>query len=641
MKKNIFLISAFFISLFSTLFSQENTNYRLSDVVVTANRTTTPGLEIASSYSIISGEELRSSNKPFLLEYLRDVEGISISQQGGTGKLTAVFTRGANSNHTLIMVDGVKVNDPSSPNNTYDLSSLQTDNVDRVELVRGPQSTLYGSEAIAGVINITTRNGSGSNQIYVNAEGGSNKYYKGSAGISGSLDKFYYSAGASRIQTDGISAANKKYGNTELDGYENTAANAKLGYRFSDNFDLDLLYRYTKANNDLDQSSKFGDDPNYTYDLNEHIFKSTLNASFYDNKWSQKIWAAVVDRKTIADDQPDQYRPMESSINKADGKRVTFGWQNQLTFLKDHVITAGIETEEETASSSYYSESEWGPYESVFPEQSVRTTGIYVQDQLNLNNNFFASVGFRFDDHEKYGGKFTYRIAPAYFVGVTGTKIKASIGTGFKSPTLFYLYDPLFGNPELNPETSVGWDAGIEQFLISNRLSIGVTYFNTKFEDMFNFDENFKTINVDRAETNGLEFFASLTNFHKFTVNLNYTYTIAEDLSDGVTEENKTLIRRPEHQASLNIKYSPVSNMDFAVAARFVGDREDNDFSTWPSARIILPNYTLVDIFASYDLLDFLTIYGRVENLFDEDYEEVLYYGTLDRSGYLGLAFNF
>ena len=233
MIKISFAIPVLFLTIVSHSFSQENSNYRLSDVVVTANRTTTPGLEIASSYSVITSEELRSSNKPFLLEYLRDVEGISITQQGGTGKLAAVFTRGANSNHTLILVDGVKVNDPSSPNNTYDLASLQTDNIDRVELVRGPQSTLYGSEAIAGVINITTRNGEESDNVYVNAEGGSNKYYKGSAGFSGSLDKLYYSAGAARIQTDGVSAANSIYGNTELDGYENTAANAKLGYRFS------------------------------------------------------------------------------------------------------------------------------------------------------------------------------------------------------------------------------------------------------------------------------------------------------------------------------------------------------------------------------------------------------------------------
>lgn len=641
MKKNIFLISVFYLSLISTLFSQEENNYRLSDVVVTANRTMTPGLEIASSYSIITGEELRSSNRPFLLDYLRDIEGISITQQGGTGKLTAVFTRGANSNHTLILIDGVKVNDPSSPNNTYDLSSIQTDNIDRIELVRGPQSTLYGSEAIAGVINITTRSGTESNNIYLNAEGGSNKFYKGSAGISGSFDKFYYSAGAARIQTDGVSAANQKYGNTELDGYENTTANAKLGYKFSDSFDADILYRYTKANTDLDQSLKIGDDPNYTYDLDEHIFKGTLNASLFDSRWTQKLWAAVVDRKTTAEDLPDEFRPFDSSINIAAGKRITFGWQNSLAFFEDHLLTAGIETEEEIALSSFYSEGEWGPFESEFPEQSVRTTGIYIQDQLNLNNEFFASVGFRYDEQEKYGGKFTYRIAPAYFVSGTGTKLKASVGTGFKSPTLFYLYDPFFGNPDLKPETSLGWDAGIEQFLVSNRLSIGVTYFNTKFEDMFNFDENFKTVNVDKAETNGLEFFASLTNFHKFRVNLNYTYTIAEDLSDGVTEENKTLIRRPEHQASLNVKYSPVSKLDLTVAARYVGEREDNDFSTWPSSRVILPNYTLVDIFVSYDFLDYLTIYGRVENLFDEDYEEVLYYGTLGRAGYVGLSLNF
>jgi vitamin B12 transporter len=609
-------------------------------VVVTANRTTTPGLEIASSYSVITAEELRSSNRPFLLEYLRDIEGIAITQQGGTGKLSAVFTRGANSNHTLIMVDGIKVNDPSSPNNTYDLASLQTDNVERVELVRGPQSTLYGSEAIAGVINITTRNGTDSGNFFVNAEGGSNKYYKGSAGISGSIDKLYYSAGAARIQTDGISAANEKYGNTELDGYENTAANAKLGYKFSDTFDLDFLYRYTKANTDLDQSSQYGDDPNYTYDLDEHIFKGTLNISLFEDKWQQKLWTAAVDRKTTAEDLPDELRPNDSSLNEANGNRTTIGWQNTLTFFENHLITAGIETEEETASSYFHSESEWGPFESEFPEQSVRTTGIYVQDQLNINNDFFASIGVRYDDHEKYGGKFTYRIAPAYYFSGTATKIKASVGTGFKSPTLFYLYDPVFGNPDLKPETSLGWDAGIEQFLLKNQLSIGVTYFNTKFEDMFNFDENFRTINIDKAETRGLEFYSTLTNFHKFTVKLNYTYTIAEDHSDDMTEENKTLIRRPKQQGLLNIQYTPSAKMDFAVSARFVGEREDNDFSTWPSSRVVLDNYTLIDIFASYDLLDYLTIYGRIENLFDEDYEEVLYYGTIGRAGYLGLSLN-
>ncbi|MCL6098204.1 MAG: TonB-dependent receptor, partial [Bacteroidetes bacterium] len=249
--------------------------------------------------------------------------------------------------------------------------------------------------------------------------------------------------------------------------------------------------------------------------------------------------------------------------------------------------------------------------------------------------------GFRYDNNEKFGGVTTFRIAPAYFFNATGTKLKMSYGTGFKAPSLFYLFDPAFGNPDLKPEKSIGWDAGIEQYFEKGKLSFGVTYFDLKLENMFGFDSNFRTVNIAKASSRGLEFTASVINIRNISLNTSYTYTETKDDYKLSPDFDKPLLRRPKNQASIIANYRLNEKTNFNLQLRYVGERDDKDFSTYPAARVTIPEYTLVIFAASYRFLNYLELTARIENLFDKQYEEVLYYGTLGRSFYAGLNFTF
>ncbi len=255
-----------------------------------------------------------------------------------------------------------------------------------------------------------------------------------------------------------------------------------------------------------------------------------------------------------------------------------------------------------------------------------------------MGESFFGTIGVRLDQNSQFGSAFTYRVAPAYMFWETGTKFKATIGTGFKAPSLFYLYDPLYGNPDLDPEKSLGWDAGIEQYFWGEGLSIGANYFFNKFEDMFGFDPiTFKTININKAQTNGVEVFTKASLFDMLEIKANYTYTNAIDKSENTPNYDEKLYRIPEHKAGLFLNYTFTSSVNVNVDFMYVGKREEPDFVNY-SSRIIMPDYFLINLAAHYDLFSFLRLQGRIENLLDKQYEEIYGYGTAGFSVYGGLS---
>lgn len=625
---------------FLTLFGQEDTmKVQLSDIIVSATKTPTEKINVASSFTVIDRQQIERFNLPTALQLLEHIEGVYIAQQGGMGTLNSLFIRGADANFSLVLIDGVEVNNPSTPRNAFDLSHLQTDNIERIEIVKGPQSTLYGSDALAGVINIFTRQGTETNRLRLQTEGGSKSYYKGSGYLTGSFNIFNYSINFSRTGTEGFSTAPEKYGNTEKDGYTNNSFSSQVAANLLKNLKFNLTYRYIDGKTDLDQDGRTGDDPNYVYNVEENIFRSSVQLDLFDGKWEQKLGSSVLRRYSNTIDKADEFRPNTASTNFANATRIKFDWQHNIHFMDLNTITLGFETEEEKANTEYKSDSEFGPYESIFPSQSFRTNSVYIQDQFILNNGFSATAGFRYDKNEKYGGESTYRLGVAHFIKQTGTKIKATYGTGFKAPSLYSLFDPVYGNPDLLPEENKGWDAGFEQYFFTEGLSFGATYFSMDFENMFGYDENFVTINIAKAETKGIESFIAFQkdNFHS---RLTYTYTDALDKSEGENYNTK-LIRRPQDKISLSLSYDFTEKLNVNTNIRFAGERDDTDFSTFPSSRVTLPDYTLVSLAASYRLFGNLKLFGRIENLFDEDYEEVLYYSTLGRSFYAGLIFDF
>lgn len=638
--KNIFKISAVFLIAVQLSFSQtDSSRTTLNEVLVSATKTATPYYAIGSSVSVVTSEVIQQKQLKTVVDILRDMPGISVSQQGGPGKLTYVTMRGANSNHTLVVLDGVEMNDPSSPNNAFDFSSLNAKEIDRIEVVRGPQSTLYGSDAIAGVINIITKRGNGKSQFGFEGEGGANNYYRSNLSALGSFGKLNYAVVASQSGSDGVSAANSVYGNKEKDGFTNSAFSSRLDFDIDANWNAGLIYKFLKTNADLDQNEKLGDDPNNTYKQEEHIVKANLAALSFNGVWQQNLSATYIRRFTNSLDLVDAEHPSTSSDAFNNASRFKIDWQNNISAVPNNLITFGLETETESATTSYYSNSAWGPFDSVFPRESMRNTGFYLQDQVNVENSLFATIGFRYDKNQKFGSITTFRIAPAYYIASTNTKIKVTYGNGFKSPSLFYLFDPAFGNPDLKPEKSKGWDFGIEQSFGSQKFFVGVTYFNLQLTDMFGFDASFRTINIAKAKTSGVEIngIAKPNNDLLFTAN--YTFTETKDESELSADFGKQLLRRPKHQLSINANYKMIDALNLNLSFRYVGKREDKDFSAYPATRITMPDYLLVNFAASYQLLNNLALNARIENLFYKKYEEVLFYGTLGRSLYVGLNY--
>ena len=612
-----------------------------NEIVVTATKTEIPLYTAGSSVSVISSKDIAIRQLKTVIDVLRQEPGISVIEQGGPGKLANIFMRGSNPNHTLVIVDGVTMNDASSPNNAFDFSSLNTNDIDRIEIVRGPQSTLYGSDALAGIINIITKQGSDKPQYSFSSEGGSNGYYRGNISALGKTGIFKYAITASRNGTEGISASSSRYGNIEKDGNRNNSFTSRFGVDFFAKTELDLIYKYSGAETKLDQSEKFGDDPNYNYNTEEHLFSAGIKTSSFNDKWDQQFTASVIKRFSHSLDLVDAAHPYLSSDSYNKAQRVKLSWQNNLRLIENNLITFGIESQSETARTSYYSTGEWGPFDSLFPEQSIRTTGVYFQDQLNIANRFFASAGIRYDNNQKFGIVTTFRIAPAYFITETGTKFRMSYGTGFKAPSLFYLFDPMFGNPDLKPEKSRGWDIGIDQYFSNGLYNISLTYFNLELENMFGFDSNYRTINIAEASSRGVEFSASVININNFSFNANYTYTLTKDEYNLSPDFGKPLLRRPRDQISIVANYSFDEKINLNLQFRYAAKRYDKDFSTFPVSRVTVPDYALINIGAGYKIFNYLELNARIENLFDKQYEEVLYYGTLGRSIYAGMNFTF
>ncbi len=638
MKQFISLISFFLIILNYFSFPQDSTKiYHLSEVVVTATKTSTPLIQLANSTTIIDSNDIKQRNKISLIDLLNEVPGLSITQSGGSGKLSYVSLRGGNSNHTLVLIDGIEINTPSDPSNAYDFANILTDDIERIEILRGPQSILYGSDAVTGVINILTKKGNSKPTLHLNAEGGSLNSYRGNSSMLGSYNSFNYKFNYSRYQTDGISVANEKDGNAEKDKYRENFYSTRLGYNFSKDFSLDFLLNFTNTNSDLDQTGgQGGDDPNYTSKSEELLSRIKADLQLFNGFWNQSFSFSFLRNLRKYKDGIDILHPTTSSNALYDGNRLKTEWQNILSLSKDNIIFLGIEYEEERAKSSYFSESQFGPYSSVFDKQKSSIYGIYLQDQIKFGNKLFASIGVRYDHNEKFGSQFSYRVAPAFFINQTNTKIKATIGNAFKAPSLYYLFDPTYGNPNLNPEKNIGWDFGFEQYIYNDLLIIGLTYFSNDFKDLMTFDDNFKVANISKAESNGIETEISSKIFNKININLNYTFTETKNKSDNPTDKGKPLLRRPKHKIGFNTNYSLNGNINFNLELVYYSKRYDIDFSTFPSQRVILQDYTLVNLSAIYELTNFISLSGRVENLFDKDYEEVLGYGIKGRIAYLG-----
>lgn len=636
MKRFISILSSLMLLvLFPLPILAQEKEVTLEQVVVTATRVETPIEEIASSVTVISSHEIERKQKATVLEVLRGTPGLDVVQSGGPGRGTSVFLRGANSEHTLVMIDGVEVNDPISPGRSFDFAHLTVDNIERIEVIRGPQSTLYGSDAIGGVIHIITKKGEGKPKFFLSAEGGSYTTFRESTGVSGGNKWVNYSLGLSRFDAEGISAANKKDGNYEKDGYKNTSLSTRLGFTPLENLNIDFILRYIDAKAETDNFGGVGgDDPNNVQESKQFLFKTQVGLSLLNHFWNQKLGFVINTHNRDSKNKKDAQHPFDFSKGHYDGQLLKFDWQHTLNLHKTNALTFGFEFEEEEGESKW--EDQWGV--SIFPKKTANIKGYYIQDQIKLWDRFFTTIGVRIDDHSRFGTETTYRIAPAYLIKETDTKIKGTFGAGFKAPSLYQLFAPAtlwgpIGNKDLKPEKSKGWDFGIEQDLLKHKVSFGATYFRNDFKDLIDFDFSKGYVNIAKAKTEGTELFASVKPIDNLTARINYTYTDTEDKKTG-----KPLLRRPRNKMGLDLNYHFLDKGNVNLGAIYVGKRDD-----WKPYPVLgkIGGYTLVNLAASYDITKNFQIFGRVDNLFDKDYVEVSGYGTPGLSFFGGIKLSF
>ncbi len=608
------------------------------EIVVTASRIATPTKEIATSLTVITKQELEQTKKTFAIEALQEVLGLTILQSGAFGSSASVMLRGSNSEHTLVMIDGVEVNDPITPSRTYDFSHIRVEGIERIEILRGPQSTLYGSDAMAGVINIITQEGQGKPRLQLSSLGGSYGTFSGSVGLTGSIEKLHYSFWASSLTSQGFSAANAALeGNSEADGYKNLSLSFRMGYKASDNIDLDISARFIDTHSDIDNyGSAFGDDPNNIQTYDSLYLKGQIRGLFLKNRWEQKWTLSSIHSNRETDNPTDEQHMFDADRSHYKSRSIRMDWQNNLFLHKSNTLTFGGEYQQEQGESSYYSESIWGLSTSSFPQNKAHNTGIYIQDQMRFADVFFLTAGIRHDSHSQSGNSITCRIAPAFSVQQTNTKLKATYGTGFKSPSLYQLYAPAniwgpIGNKNLMPEETTSWDLGIEQDLWDGKVRLSGTYFSSRFENLIEYDYRQGYINIAQASSKGAEFGFRFTPVKNLVCSASYSHIVAKDLN---TEE--ALLRRPKDKFTASLNLGFLAKGRLVLSLIHLGARDDLEWINWISTRVQMDAFTLLNAAISWNILPNIQLYLRMENILNQKYELIRGYGTPSLSAYGG-----
>jgi vitamin B12 transporter len=600
------------------------------DVVITANFLPTPIAEVASSVTVVTAREIELKQLRSLPDVLKDIPGLNVVQTGGPGGQTSVFLRGTNSGHTKVILDGIEINDPSSPNGAFDYSHMLTGNIDRVEVLRGPQSGLYGSDAIGGVINIITKKGMGPLQVTGSVEGGSFDTLNENLGASGSQGMFNYAFSAEHVHVGDMPVTPKSLlppGQAAIGNYyDNYSLFTRLGADISQNFDVGFVGRYTYT------KLRFTSDdfPPPTFGAVPRAVQSVEDSQQYDTRGTAHFIVAGVDN-TIGGAYSSSIRTDVDNPSGTHtiyyGSRYKFDYLGSVRVLDGQDLTFGASTLEEK-NSSY----------GAFPVAARdNQQAVYGQLQSDFGNNVFNTASLRFDHHSRFGDAVTYRIAPAVLVPDMGLKLKGSAGTGFKAPTLDQLYHDypaffFFANPNLKPEKSFGYDIGFEETVLNDQVMFGATYFHNDITDLIDTDPvTFSTvINVGKASTYGLEAFAAYQMMETLSFRADYTYTEAmNDLT------HVSLVRRPKNKISGTVIWEPMDGFTLTGTVLHTGVSIDGDRVFF--SRTKTKPWTTVDVAAAFDVTPNVNIYGRITNLFDEKYEVPLGFRAPGRGFIVGI----
>lgn len=622
------------------------------ELVVTANKTLVPRAVTSAATTVLNGSALRAQGMNTVADALRTVPGAAIVQNGSFGGITSLFLRGGESDYTLVLVDGVRVN---SPGGLYDFANLTLENIERIEIVRGPSSVLYGSDAVTGVVHVITKNATrnsyaaqlllgGGSRVGVLVPADDRQYGVTSASLdaSGVAGPLRVSFGGSHFESGGAYAFNNDYRNTSVSG--------RAGIDITSGWGATLTARYTNSEYHFPT-----DGSGVPVDINQFRTTETVTtaldlAGALASRVDTRLRVGLNDQIERYRDDPDS--PADtfgSPISRSHGRvRRQFADLNATYHLGTaSMITAGGEIEEQTDRNTYHSDGQYGPFDSSM-DQERSSRGVYAQALHNIGA-LMLNGGARLDNNDRFGTFTTWR-AGATMKIAEATRARAVIGTGFKEPTFFENYAQGFttGNPELDPEHSRSWEVGVEHALASFATVRGTAFFQ-RFRDMIQYvsapagTANYR--NVAGARADGVEIEVSVQPHRRVQITATHTFLSTEVTDEGTGEDaqfrqGEELLRRPAHTTSLGAALT-ASPGTISLTANRIGSRFDLDYASYPAVRTELDAYTTIEIAGTLNAVEIgssrMQIVARVENALNETYEEILGFPARGRTLYAGL----
>lgn len=628
------------------------------EVVVSATKTEIPVKQVTSAVEVITGEQMQQRKLKTVIEALRLGQGLAVFQSGGPGTVADVRIRGGTPEQTLVLIDGAIVN--SANIGTYDFANLTTDNIERIEILRGNQSMLWGSDAMGGVINITTKRGRGAPNIGGFAEYGSFNSIREGATLSGKKGLFDFSGTISRWDTSSFSAINYRRGAAEKDGFHNWQGSVRLGADLPKDGRFEFNFRWMQGIMNFDGFSfnpgTFQFDPADVLGAKSNDTQYIFSGSYAQpitNWWTQKLTmsratdnlesrSGTVERNLITGATAPVGFPFHSQIETTSNR---IEWQHNFRVAKPLLLNAGYQFREQIGQSTDFVD----PTQSV-PNKIISSNAGFADAQLNLWDRLFGTAGIRQDQYNVFGSATTYRLTGGYLHQETGTKLRVSYGTGFRAPTINQLYFPGFGTSTLQPEKSQGFDVGVDQTLLEGRMVLSAGYFWTRYRDLILsvFDPGVCTApasfgfcaqNAGLARARGIEASGKFKLVRddpwikSLDLQVQYTYTLTNNLTNG---QDTRIPKWPLNQFSTILSYQPIEPVRANLEGRYVGQRYSGVGNTDS-----IGSFWVWNLSGSYDVNNRMQFYMRIDNLFNEKYEEVLYFGTAIRSIFGGLKMNF
>lgn len=608
------------------------------EIVVVANKVPRPAREVGSAVTVLTEQDIDIREVDLGAELLREVPGVAVNRAGQVGNVTQARIRGAEGNHTLVLVDGIEANDPAF-GSEFDFANLLTHDIGRVEVLRGPQSALYGSDAIGGVVSVSSRTPEPGLQAGLEAQGGS----FGTRAVGGTVSRGAEHASgllsAMRYETDGISASAIQ---PEKDGYDNTTLHGKLDLEPVPQLDARVVLRHVDSTVETDRedfSFPAGPTQGLVVDADDETRSSQLyglvelEASLLDGRWLHR--AAYGHTETERDIFESSARVSESR-----GERGKLEYQSTLRFGDggtEHALTGAVQHE----MLDFEQRSVVNP--GANQRQDDAQTSYVGEYALGLADRASLSLSVRHDDNREFADATTVRATTSYLFAGPRTRLHASYGEGITNPGFFELYGfipaSFTGNSDLEPEQSHSWDTGVEQSLLGGRALVDVTYFDATLEEEIAVVYDPATLTsspvnqAGRSDREGVEVTIQAQLLEALTVNGVYTYL------DAVEADGRREVRRPRHTASVNVDYRLLdgrANVNLAVIHN--GEQEDAEFvSATPRTRVTLDDYTLVNLAARVDVTEHVELFVRGDNLLDSDYQEVYGYRSPGIAGYLGV----